>query len=439
MSDLITPRVLKGFRDFLPEAEIIRKQLESVLEGSFRSFGFQPIDTPVLEYSEILLGKGGGETDKQVYRFNDHGNRDIALRFDLTVPFARFMAAYGREIPLPFRRYHIAKVWRGENTQRGRFREFKQCDFDIVGIDSVYADLEILLLIEHCFSMLGVSGITIEVSQRQIFNRFLENIGCAGVSADILRIVDKLSKIGRENVEAGLGELVAAQNVTKILDYIKMESTFEETLRKAEDAAGGPAEDTERLLLIQRELKELGIDCVRFNPSITRGLDYYTGIVYETFLNALPQIGSVCSGGRYNNLASLYTKQELPGVGASIGLDRLLAALEELDGLENRLPLPQVLVLMLDERLNAHYQKIARHLREKGLSVEVMLEKRKLAQQFQLAERRRIPLALICGEDEHAANTVTLKKLDTRDSYDGLTLEAAAAKATELLSSGSGR
>jgi histidyl-tRNA synthetase len=438
MSDLITPRVLKGFRDFLPEDEIIRKQLESVLEGSFRSFGFQPIDTPALEYSEILLGKGGGETDKQVYRFNDHGSRDIALRFDLTVPFARFMAAHGREIPLPFKRYHIAKVWRGENTQRGRFREFKQCDFDIVGIDSVYADLEVLLLIAHCFSMLGISDITIEVSQRQVFNRFLENIDCAGVSADILRLVDKLAKIGQEKVEAGLGELVTSQNVAKILAYIKMESTFEETLRKAEDAAGGPAEDTERLSLIQRELKELGIDCVRFNPSITRGLDYYTGIVYETFLNSLPQIGSVCSGGRYNNLASLYTKQELPGVGASIGLDRLLVALEELGGLKNRLPLPQILVLMLDERLNAHYQRIARHLREQGLSVEVSFEKRKLAQQFQLAERKGIPLALICGEDERLAGTVNLKKLDTRESYDGLTLEAAAAKATELLKPGSG-
>ena len=439
MSDLIAPRVLKGFRDFQPESEIIRKRIESVLEKSFRSFGFLPIDTPALEYAEILLGKGGGETDKQVYRFNDHGNRDIALRFDLTVPFARFMAAHGRELPLPFKRYHIAKVWRGENTQMGRFREFKQCDFDIVGIDSVHADLEIILLIEQCFSMLGITDITIEVSQREVFNRFLDHIGCSEASANILRLVDKLTKIGKEQVENALVELVAERDAREILEYIKMESTFEETIKKAEDAAGGPAADTERLSLIRRQLQDLGVNCVRFNPSITRGLDYYTGIVYETFLDSLPQIGSVCSGGRYNNLASLYTKQELPGVGASIGLDRLIAALDELGTLEKTHMYPHVLVLMLDEKLNAHYQRLARSLRENGLSVEVVLEKRKLGQQLKLAERRGIPLAIICGEEEHSTNTVNLKKLDTRDSYDGLTIEAAAAKATELLNIGTGK
>jgi len=433
MPQLIEPRVLKGFRDFLPNQEIARKHIESALERSFRYFGFVPIDTPALEYAEILLGKGGGETDKQVYRFIDHGDRDIALRFDLTVPFARYMAAHGRELPLPFKRYHIAKVWRGENTQRGRYREFKQCDFDIVGIDSVHADLEIILLIEYCFSMLGIPDIAIEISQRQVFNRFLTRIGCDDRSADILRLVDKLSKIGPDKVRDGLEELLSPKDVDDILSYIRREATNQETLAKIEDLAGGPSVDTERLRTIQQQIDDLEVGCVVLNPSITRGLDYYTGIVYETFLGSLPEIGSVCSGGRYNNLASLYTKQELPGVGASIGLDRLIAGLEELHALETTTGQAQLFILMLDEKLNSHYQRLARRFRQEGLRVEVALEKRKLAQQFQLAERRGIPIAVICGEAEHASGTVNLRRLETRETFDGLSLEDAVKKAKAIL------
>ena len=433
MSNLIQPRVLKGFRDFLPDGEIARQRIESILAHAIRSFGFVPIDTPVLEYSEILFGKGGGETDKQIYRFTDHGNRDIALRFDLTVPFARYMAAHGREIPLPFKRYHIAKVWRGENTQRGRYREFKQCDFDIVGIDSVNADLEIILLIERCFADLGITDITIEISHRQVFNRFLDNLGCLTKSVDILRLVDKLAKIGVESVVEGLVDLVDRATAEKIVDYIQIDGGFEETLRKVEDAAGGAADDTRRLSELRKQLTDLGVECVRFNPSITRGLDYYTGIVCETFLGALPGIGSVCSGGRYNNLASLYTKQELPGVGASIGLDRLITALEELNSLDETQRYPHVMILMLDPGLNARYQRIAAAFRDAGLSVEVMLEQKKLGQQFELAERKGIPLALICGEDEAAAGTVNLRELGSRRSFDNLEVDGAVEKAKELL------
>jgi histidyl-tRNA synthetase len=436
MSELIDPRVLKGFRDFLPSSEIARKQIEAILESSLRSFGFVPIDTPALEYSEILLGKGGGETDKQVYRFRDNGDRDVALRFDLTVPFARFMAAHGRELPLPFKRYHIAKVWRGENTQRGRYREFKQCDFDIVGIDSANADLEIILLIEHCFAALGIADITIEVSQRQVFNRFLQTVGGSESSTEILRLVDKLPKIGRDRVAEALAEYVSDDSAGKILNYIETADTFEETLRKTEEAAGGPGEDTARLALIHRQLTDLGISCVRFNPSITRGLDYYTGIVYETFLRRVPGIGSVCSGGRYNNLASLYTKQELPGVGASIGLDRLIAALEELHVLDSAPRYPEMLVAMLEDELNSHYQGLARYFRSKGFSVEVALEAKKLGQQFQFADRKGIRIAIICGRDEYESKTVNLRVLETRENYNGLSPEAAAEKARELLETG---
>jgi histidyl-tRNA synthetase len=433
MSELIEPRVLKGFRDMLPENELVRRSIEVSLEHTIRSFGFVPIDTPVLEYAEILLGKGGGETDKQVYRFNDHGGRDVALRFDLTVPFARFMATYGRELALPFKRFHIAKVWRGENTQRGRYREFKQCDFDIVGIDSVNADLEIILLIENCFRNLGISGFTIEISQRQVFNRLLDRLECSGRSTEILRLVDKLPKIGRDKVMEGLEDLIPSSKAREVIEYIEIDGSYKDALDKAEESAGGPSEETSRLRSIGTQLADLGVSRVRFNPSITRGLDYYTGIVYETFLTDLPAIGSVCSGGRYNNLASLYTKQELPGVGASIGLDRLLAALDELGKVDKSSVHPQVLVFMLDESLNARYQRIAAAFREQGISTEVFLQKKKINQQFQFAEKKGIRIALICGSEEAEKNQMNLKILDTRENLEGISLEAAIAKASSVL------
>ncbi|MBN1685934.1 MAG: histidine--tRNA ligase [Spirochaetales bacterium] len=437
MPDIIQPRVLKGFRDFLPRDEIARQNIESILARTIRSFGFVPIDTPVLEYAEILLGKGGGETDKQVYRFKDHGDRDVAMRYDLTVSFARYMAAHENEIPLPFRRFHLGKVWRGENTQRGRYREFKQCDFDIVGVDALNADIEIILLIKSCFEHLGAGEITIEISQRRIFNRFLERLECGGQAPEVLRTVDKLGKIGEEGVRECLEEFLPAQKACEIIDYTKMEGNYGETLRKIEEAAGGPDASTERMAEIGKQLDDLGIVCVRLNPSITRGLDYYTDIVYETLLDDLPGIGSVCSGGRYNNLASLYTKTELPGVGASIGIDRLAAALEEIGKLDSAAAAgPQIAILMLDDGLNVHYQRIAGRLREYGLDVEIMLEKKRLSAQFKTAERKGIPLAIICGEDEKARGTVNLRDLRTRLSYENLTLEASAEKALKLLGGG---
>ena len=314
MDKLIDPRVLKGFRDFLPAQQIERKRIQGILETTFESFGFVPIDTPVLEYTEVLLGKGGGETDKQIYRFTDHGGRDIALRYDLTVPFARFMAANLNQLYLPFKRYHISRVWRGENTQRGRYREFVQCDFDIVGTDSASADFEILLLMRKSFEAMGIDKVTIRLSNRGIFNRFLDRTGLRDQSVEILRIVDKLSKIGRDEVQRLLSELTSVKNARDILDYITAESGNSETLQKIESLAGGPAEDTERLKTIFKCMKEMDIENgFVLDPSITRGLDYYTGIVYETFLDELPEIGSVCSGGRYNDLASLYTKEKFPG------------------------------------------------------------------------------------------------------------------------------
>ena len=232
MNQIVEPKILKGFRDSLPETETVKKQIIRKLEETFTRFGFDPVDTPALEYASVLLGKGSGETDKQIYRFRDNGGRDVALRFDLTVPFARLIAAHRSELPMPFRRYHIAKVWRGENTQKGRYREFTQCDFDIVGSDSPLNDLDILLLMNESFRVLGIDGVTFHISHRGIFNDFLKKEGIETASADILRTVDKIGKIGEEEVRRLLTELLTAEKAEKIIDFIRHAAKADSFLRR---------------------------------------------------------------------------------------------------------------------------------------------------------------------------------------------------------------
>ncbi|MCK5672132.1 MAG: histidine--tRNA ligase [Spirochaetales bacterium] len=426
MMMLIEPKVLKGFRDFLPEKEIKRKKIINILEKTFVKFGFQPIDTPVLEYRDVLLGKGGGETDKQLYSFKDNGKRDVAMRFDLTIPFARFMAAHLNELVLPFKRFHIDKVWRGENTQRGRYREFIQCDFDIVGVDNSSADFEILQLMHQSFKAMGVKNISFKLSHRGIFNNFLKEIEASDQSEAIMRIVDKIGKIGKEKVLNSLKELISSDSAIKILDYIEPESNFTDTLVKITALSGGKSEETERLSDIYNYLKETGIeDLFILDPSITRGLDYYTGIVYETFLKDLPDLGSVCSGGRYNNLASLYTKKELPGVGSSIGLDRLMAGLEELGVLNKKTKGTDVLILNIESSSVAHNHFLASVVRESNLSCEVYLENKKLGNQFSFAEKKGIEFAIICGKEEQELNIVNLKNISTRENLNKISIEEA--------------
>jgi histidyl-tRNA synthetase len=426
MAQLIEPKILKGFRDFLPVTETGRKGVQTVLEKTFESFGFVPIDTPVLEYTEVLLGKGGGETDKQMYRFRDNGGRDVALRFDLTVPFARFMAAHFHDLYLPFKRYHIAKVFRGENSQKGRYREFTQCDFDTVGTDCASADFEILLLMRQSFINLGIPRVEIRLSHRSVFNRALEKLGLAAVSADILRAVDKIKKTGEEEVRRILTDLAGNSGAGLILDFIRPEKTSVETLEKITRLAGGQGEDTVRLKTILDWIQALGIEeSFVLDPSITRGLDYYTGIVYETFLTDLPAIGSVCSGGRYNDLASLYTKEKLPGVGSSIGLDRLLAALEELGQKPEQRSRTHALIFCNDDKDFAEYHKTARILREAGVNAEVYPEVHKQARQFAFAEKKGIPLGIFLQPDK-PAGPVALRDLRSRENLDSLSPEKAA-------------
>ncbi|MFP4643276.1 MAG: ATP phosphoribosyltransferase regulatory subunit, partial [Spirochaetales bacterium] len=253
---LISPRVLKGFRDTLPESELVRRTLTSHLESAFRRFGYVPIDTPTLEYTEVLLGKGGGETDKQVFRFTDHGGRDVSMRFDLTVPFARYMAAHLGELYTPFRRYHIGKAWRGENTQRGRYREFVQCDFDIVGVDSASADADTLLTAIEAFRVLGVERVRLHVAHRGLFNRFLSTLGVVEKSGDILRTVDKLRKTGRDKTEADLTSLVGSETARRILEYVTADGPADDVIDNIETLAGGPAEDTQRIRAVFSALEE---------------------------------------------------------------------------------------------------------------------------------------------------------------------------------------
>jgi histidyl-tRNA synthetase len=453
MLDIIEPRVLKGFRDYLPEAEIERAALVEILQKVFRSFGFVPIDTPALEYAEILLGKGGGETDKQVYRFNDHGGRDVALRFDLTVPFARFMAEHVDELYLPFRRYHMAKVWRGENTQRGRYREFMQCDFDIVGTDSAMADADIVLLIRDAFDALGVGGFKIRINHRGLFNRFLANIGVADKSGFVLRSVDKQDKIGADELTTLLKTEIGEKCTALVLDYIKPAEDFLRTLDKLEGLAGGPGPDSERLRQIYAAARATSIavawdeaaeghsrsegdsQILVLDPGITRGLDYYTGVVFETRLDAMPEIGSVCGGGRYDELASLYSTRRLPGVGAAIGLDRLLTALETLGKTTGRAGYSEVLVLFIEEDFGSKYQEIAAILRRSGIIAEVFPEKKKLAQQFAYAEKKGIPYGIIVGGNEAERGVLSVKELKSRESFE----VASVAEAAERIREGLGR
>ena len=424
---LIEPKILKGFRDFLPEEAAARKEIVHKLQTLFESFGFQTIDTPVLEYTEVLLGKGGGETDKQVYRFNDQGGRDVAMRFDLTVPFARFMGRNEAKLPLPFKRYHIDKVWRGENTQRGRYREFTQCDFDIVGTDAVSADLEILLMMHEAFETLGIDDITIKINHRGVFSHFLQQLEIDEQLIDVMRSIDKLAKIGEEKVRELLLELINEKKVDLLLRYIKPEESFEGSIEMMRQLCGGDHEEIRRLEVLYRSFQELGVEDRFFlDTSIMRGLDYYTGIVYETFFNDLPEIGSVCSGGRYDNLASLYSKTKLPGVGSSIGLDRLVAALQELGRMEIHHPAAQLAVFCMNPRLQSYYQSLAREFRRRGISCDVFLEPKKLGPQFKAAERKNIPYALICGEDEKERGKVSMKDLNKRINHSMISIEEAA-------------
>ena len=414
---MIEPRTLKGFRDHLPAQALAREQVLDVARRVYRSYGFAPIDTPALEYLEILTGKGSEETDKQLYRFKDHGGRDVGLRFDLTVPFARFAAQHIGLLGTPFKRYHMAPVWRGENTQRGRYREFMQCDFDTIGTTSPVTDLETLLVVHDLLAAIGVGGITIRVNDRRVLSGILQECGVADRSTAVLRSLDKLGKATPEAVAAELeAHGVAADVRGKLLDMAQLAGNPATVLAALDGLVGGSEIGQTGVAALESLLegvRQAGVPDGRIvvDPSIARGLDYYTGIVLESFLDDLPGLGSICSGGRYDNLAGLYTKQSLPGVGASLGIDRLLAGLEELGRLKLVETPAEVFLVYFDEAHRADYLRIAASLRAAGMAVEFYPEARRVGQQLKVAVKKGFRVALVIGSDEFASGTAQLKNL----------------------------
>ncbi|MFY8221295.1 MAG: histidine--tRNA ligase [Pirellulales bacterium] len=419
---MIEPRTLKGFRDHLPAQALARERILDVARRVYRSFGFAPIDTPALEYLEILTGKGSAETDKQLYRFTDHGGREVGMRFDLTVPFARFCAQHIASLGTPFKRYHMATVWRGENTQRGRYREFMQCDFDTIGTTSPVADLETVLVVHDLLAAIGIERFTIRINDRRVLGGVLASLGLADLATDVLRSLDKLGKATRDAVKAELiGHGVAAEAVERLLKMAELSGSMADVLAGLEslvaDSESGRA-GVAALRAILDGVQAAGVaeGRVVVDPSIARGLDYYTGIVLESFLDDLPTLGSICSGGRYDNLAGLYTKQALPGVGASLGIDRLLAGLDELGKLSAVETPAEVFLVFFDEAHLADYLRVASALRAAGVAVEFFPEAKRVGQQLKVAAKKGFSAALVIGSDEFAAGTAQFKNLATQQS-----------------------
>ncbi len=432
--------MLQGFRDTLPAAMLPKERVLQTAREVYRSYGYSPIETPALEYAEVLLGKGGGDNDRLVYRFKDHGDRDVALRFDLTVPFARFSAQHVTQLGTPFKRYAMGPVWRGERPGQGRYREFWQCDFDTIGTTSHASDIEVALVIHDLFAAMQFTNFQIRINNRKVLNGILEQFGLASKSTMLLRAIDKLEKIGVSGVTAELVTNGVPEDVAKSFvsffgesEFLDNETTLE-FLREMQLLAG--TSFTNRIgdlsagkVLIEsgtRELTELvnvtkmaGIpqNRIKIDLSIARGLDYYTGTIYETFLGDLPGIGSVCSGGRYDNLAGTYTKQVLPGVGASLGVDRLLAAMEEIKHpwmATGTSPAP-VLILQFDSGKLGEYHRIARMLRANGIGAEVFPEVKKVKAQFEYADKRGFRAAVIAGSQEFEQGIWKVKDMAKRE------------------------
>ena len=429
----MTPRTLSGFMELLPAPQQQMERIMEALRKTYSLYGFTPLDTPVIEASEVLLAKGGGETEKQIYRFQK-GDADIALRFDLTVPLAKYVALHYNDLTFPFRRYQIGKVYRGERAQRGRFREFYQADIDIIGDGKldITNEAEIPAIIYKTFSTLGLKRFQIRVNNRKILNGFYAMLGLTEKSGDIMRTVDKLDKIGAEKVKVLLmGEEIGLSeaDADEILKFIAITGTNEEVLAALEGYKGcNEVFDTglSELNTVVKYLAAFGVPAENFAVDLTiaRGLDYYTGTVYETTLLDHPEIGSVCSGGRYDNLAEYYTDKQLPGVGISIGLTRLFYVLGEQGMLNPELPTApaDVLILPMTEDLSAAIS-FATALRENGIRAQIHAEQKKFKAKMTYANNLSIPYVVFLGEDEINAGVVACKDMKTGEQTK---LESAA-------------
>ena len=420
--DKIKPRTLSGFMELQPDKQVQMDKMRAVLAETYALYGFTPLDTPVIESSEVLLAKGGGETEKQIYRFTK-GESDLALRFDLTVPLAKYVAANYGQLTFPFRRYQIGKVWRGERAQRGRFREFYQADIDIIGDGAldILNEAEIPAIIYDTFTRLGLHRFRIRVNNRKVLNGFFTILGLSEQAGDVLRTIDKLDKIGADKVRALLTDTcgVTAEQADEILRFIACPGTSADKLAFLEQYRGrNETFDTglDELRTVVGYLPAFGVPEENFELDLTiaRGLDYYTGTVYETVLLDHPEVGSICSGGRYDDLAGYYTNKSLPGVGISIGLTRLFYILQEQNMISDAvLTAPaDVLILPMTDDLSAAVS-LASMLRAGGLRVQLYSEKKKFKAKIGYADKLGIPFVIFLGEDEIAQNVCALKNMDT--------------------------
>lgn len=414
------PTILSGFLELLPREQMMMTHMMDTIKNTFESYGFIPLDTPVLEKAEILLAKSGGETAKQVYRFS-RGDSDIAMRFDLTVPLARYVAQHYGDLTFPFRRYHIGKVYRGEKPQKGRFREFYQCDIDIVGNGTlgIINDAEIVSVIFSTFKALNIGKFKIMINNRKLLNGCFAHLGiCDHVEA--LRIIDKIDKIGRENVKRELAEIgIAAEPAEALLDFIGISGSIQEILAQLKSKNISNAAYTQGLAELEAvcgNIKALGVDEQYFTISlkIARGLDYYTGTVYETLLTDYPQLGSICSGGRYDELASNYTRQSLPGVGISIGLSRLFYQLNEVGAIscDGACTPTEILFIPMEDTVSYTLEK-ATAFRNAGYRVEVYLNEGKLSKKLTYANKLGIPYVIIVGSEEREKGILRIKNMAT--------------------------
>ena len=416
----IEPRTLAGFMELLPDEQILFNQMKEKIENTYKKFGFLPLDTPIIELAEVLLAKAGGETEKQIYRFQK-GDTDLTLRFDLTVPLAKYVAKNYGNLSFPFRRYQIGKVYRGERAQKGRYREFYQCDIDIIGdgeLDLIN-DAEMPSIIYALFRELGFKDFTIKINNRKILNGLFENIGQKENRTEILRIIDKIDKIGKQSVIEEFKNIgLDNKQINQIISFIEIEGTSDEKINKLEELEidnDTYKKGVEELKSVVKNVRLFGVPDSNFKIDLTiaRGLDYYTGTVYETFLNNYRELGSICSGGRYENLAEYYTDKKLPGVGISIGLTRLFYKLNELNIIRaEKKSISDVLIIPMLEDLTEPI-KLATKLRNLGINTEVYLNNKKLKAKFKYADKLQIPYVIVIGEDEIKSKQITLKDMIT--------------------------
>ncbi len=417
---LIQPTILSGFMELLPNEQLVFNSMLQAIQKSYESFGFTPLDTPIIEKSEVLLAKAGAEATKQTYSFKK-GDNDLALRFDLTVPLARYVSQHMHELIFPFKRYQIGKVYRGEKPQKGRFREFYQCDIDVIGKDELglETDAEIVAVTYSTFKNLGIGKFLIRINNRKILSGFIKSLGIGANSVELLRVIDKQEKMPKEKFRELLEELIGKkQNVDKLLSLLAINGNSKDIFKKLEDLGVGDKTYLEGLTELKEVVKYVNYYGVpesnwEIDLSIARGLEYYTGTVYETTLVDYPQIGSVCSGGRYDDLANYYTEQKLPGVGISIGLTRLFYQLNELKLIKTTAQSPtKILVIPLTESLSEVFAA-ANSLREISIPTEVNLTNKGLGKKLDYANKMGIRFVLIIGDDELKTGIATVKDMES--------------------------